>query len=96
MYIQSSTSGTSNKTPYSNNKWINKYVWTNTNHPTDAPDVSGWKSNQYKTTGAHGTLNDKTGNSLNINKEGTSTITYRSCDNAGNCSTYASVKTIKS
>ena len=57
--------------------------------------VVNLKNNNFEYNGNHGTLNDKTGNSLNMNKEGTSTITYRSCDNAGNCSTYASVKTIK-
>ena len=95
MYLESSATGTATGTPYSNNTWKNKYVWTNTNHPTDSPDVSGWKNNQYKTTGAHGNNTDKVGNSLNISKEGTSTITYRACDNAGNCSNYASAKTIK-
>ena len=88
MYREESTSGKSTGTPYPNNTWKSKYVWTTTNQPRDIPDVSGWNTNRYKITGAEGSVSDRVGNSRNVNAEGTSTITYQSCDNADNCSAY--------
>ena len=95
LYLENSDTSTSTSTKYTSNTWKNKYVWVNTNHPIDKPDVSEWKTNQYTTTGVHGSNSNKNGNDVHINKEGTSTIKFRSCDNAGNCSLYTNNSTIK-
>ena len=95
MYLENSSTETSTGTKYTNNTWKNKYVWVNTNKPKDNPDISGWKTNQYTTTGKNGVNNDKVGNDVHINNEGTSTIKFRSMDNAGNYSDYTKLNTIK-
>ena len=94
-YIENNNSSTSTGTPYTSNTWINKYVWANTSHPKDNPDVSGWRTNQYTTTGAHGNNTNKDGNDLHVSKEGSTTLKFRSIDNAGNYSEYTATKTIK-
>ena len=95
MYLEDTTNGVATSPNYPNNAWRNKYVWTNTTHPVDSPDVSGWKTNQYTTTGNHGAYSNQAGNDVHVNNEGTSTIKYRSCDYAGNCSAYSDTKTIR-
>ena len=96
MYLVDSTTSKSTSTTYSNNTWKNKYFYVNTTHPKDNPDVSGWRTNQYTTSGKHGTYKDKDGNFINnVTKEGESKVKFRSIDNAGNYSEYTGEKTIK-
>ena len=94
-YLENNSTSKSTGTTYPNNTWKNKYVWANTTHPKDNPDVSGWRTNQYTTTGAHGKNTDKDGNDLHVIKEGTTKLKFRSIDNAGNYSDYTETKTIK-
>ena len=84
---------TSGLTAYANNTWSTINVYTTANGSTDT--ISGLDTYQYTTTGA--TVNDtnKLGQTRNIKAEGTSTIKYRACDNAGNCSAYTTASTIK-
>ena len=95
MYLVNSTTAKTKDKTYPNDKWKNKYVWANTSHPKDDPDVSGWRTNQYTTTGKHGEYNNKDGNEQHINAEGVSTIYFRSIDHAGNYSEKTATKTIK-
>ena len=71
--------------------WIDRKVYGTSSGATDSH--SGGVYYQYKTTGATGTNNDKTGSSYNVTQEGTSTLGFRACDRVGNCTDY-STKTI--
>ena len=95
MYLEDTASATSKNTKYTNDTWKNKYVWIDTDHPTDSPNVSGWKTNRYKIGGKETNVSDKVGNNAHVSKEGTSTITFQACDNADNCSAYQTANTIK-
>ncbi len=94
MYKEDKKTGKSTKTKYSSDKWTEKYVWVKTNEPKDKPDVSGWKTNRYKTRGTVGKQKDITGNDLHVNTQGISYVTFQSCDHADNCSTYVSPEQI--
>lgn len=85
-------SSTSGLKSYSNNTWSNKKVYTKATGSTDK--ISCIKEYEYQTTGAEGSKTNK-GNNKNITNQGTSTIKYRACDYAGNCSPYTSARTIK-
>ena len=71
--------------------------WTNTNvftHPTASTDaLSGTSTYGYKTTGASG---NNTGNTsrYDVQTAGTSKVSFRSCDKAGNCSDYGQEFTV--
>ena len=96
MYRENNTTSTSKSSAYDNNTWTKKYVWVNTTHPTDNPNISGWKTNKYKTSGTVGTHSNVTGNDLHVNTQGISYVTFKACDVAGNCSGYVDPsKTIK-
>ena len=94
-YIVNSATATTTTTKYKSDTWINKYVYLVTNHPKDVPDVSGWKTNQYISTGAHNVKTPVTSNTFNLSKEGTSNVLFRSCDIAGNCSDYTKEVIVK-
>lgn len=80
-------------TIYENNTWSNKSVYTTASGSADT--ISGLDTYQYTTTGATANDTSKTGQTRSIEAEGTSTIKYRACDKAGNCSAYTAAKTIK-
>lgn len=85
----SSQSGLSS---YSNNTWSNKKVYTKASGSTDK--ISCIKEYQHQTTGTTGNKTE-TGDTKHIETEGISTIKYRTCDYAGNCSPYTPERTIK-
>lgn len=86
----SSSSGLSS---YTNNTWLNGYVYTEAKGSTDS--ISQLDNYQYTTSGAVGTNTNKVGQYKNVNNEGTSNIKYRACDKAGNCTAFSSNYTIK-
>lgn len=71
---------------YTNNTWSNKNIYTTASGSTDS--LSGIDEYQYTTTGATTNVTNNNGTTRNIKAEGTSTIKYRACDKAGNCSNY--------
>lgn len=83
---------TSGLKSYSNNTWTNKKVYTESSGSKDK--ISCIKEYEYQTTGTIGNTTRK-GNKKNITTQGISTIKYRACDYAGNCSSYTSPRTIK-
>ena len=96
MYIENNATATATSPAYTSNTWSNKYVWITTNKSTDNPDISGWKSNAYTSSGKHGNYSDKEANDVHISNEGTTKIKWRSCDYAGNCSaSYTTEQIIK-
>lgn len=75
-----------------NGNWKNKYVYT---YPTNSTDsLSGIDYYLYKTTGAVGNLQNRA-NRYDVTKEGTSNVSYKSCDKAGNCSDFGSELIVK-
>ena len=56
---------------------------------------SGIDHYEYTTTGKTTNVKNHKGNIRNIETEGVSTIKYRACDKAGNCSNYSNVYTTK-
>lgn len=84
---------TSGLTSYTNNTWSNRNVYTTASGSTDT--ISGLNSYQYTTTGKTANATNETGQTRSIEAEGISTIKYRACDKAGNCSAYTTEKTIK-
>ena len=84
---------TSGLTPYTNDTWSNKYIYTYPGKSTD-DHVKGVYY-QYKTTGAVGTSNNARATSKSIDKKGKSTIAWRACDQLGNCSAYTTVNKVK-
>ena len=78
---------------YANNTWSTKKVLTTASGATDK--ISCIKEYQYTQTGSNGNEKEKSGQSKNIEKEGTTKIKYRACDYAGNCSSYTPEKTVK-
>lgn len=77
---------TSGLKSYTNNTWSNKNIYTTARGSTDS--LSGIDGYQYTTTGATTNVTNNNGTTRNIKAEGTSTIKYRACDKAGNCSNY--------
>ena len=80
---------------YPNDTWYSGKVYTYPSGSVDSPDVSGFKEYQYTTKGKTTNNTDKAAKERSIEAEGESTIVWRSCDNAGNCSNYNTKKTIK-
>lgn len=80
-------------TSYTANSWSNRNIYTTASTPADSG--SAINKYQYSTTGSVGTINDYNQNTKSITSEGTSTIKYRACDAAGNCSAYSSPAQIK-
>ena len=98
LYKWSSTTAptsTSGLTSYTVDTWSNKKVYTTASGSDESGDTSGLKEYQYTTTGATTNNSNKAGKTRNIEADGTSTIKYRACDKAGNCSSYSTAQTIK-
>lgn len=77
---------------YTNNTWSTMNVHivpTSTDPSGNTPDY------YYTTTGATENKTDEKATYRNIKAEGTSTIKWKACDYAGNCSGYSSVYTVK-
>ncbi len=88
-------SSSTNLSAYQSDTWSKLNVYTTASSSTDS--ISGFKTYEYTTTGTT-TQNTDTATSTasrSIKSEGTSTIKYRACDNAGNCSSYSTTYTIK-
>lgn len=69
-----------------NSSWKNAYVFTEAKGATDS--LSGVKIYKYSASGATSvavTNGTKDRAYLNVNKEGSTTVNYIACDNAGNC-----------
>ncbi|MBR6948855.1 MAG: prepilin-type N-terminal cleavage/methylation domain-containing protein, partial [Bacilli bacterium] len=77
---------------YTENTWSDLKVFT---IPSSSDSLSGLDKYRYTTTGATGNNSDKQANYYNVTSEGTSTIKYKACDKAGNCSNYTGNKNIK-
>ena len=77
---------------YSNDTWLSGYVNTKVENASD--NLSGIVSYSYTTRGKTTNNTNKNGSARNIDAEGVSTISYRVCDKAGNCSD-SSTYTIK-
>jgi len=78
---------------YTNNTWLSGHVLSLPSGSTDR--ISQLDHYEYTTSGATATATNQAGAYRNINAEGTSSIKYRACDKAGNCSAYGSQYTIK-
>ncbi|MBQ8131577.1 MAG: type II secretion system protein [Bacilli bacterium] len=78
---------------YTAGKWSSKKIFTKPSGSTDA--TSGGVYYQYKITGAVGNKKDQKASYYNATVEGESTIAYRACDAAGNCSDYNTASSIK-
>lgn len=85
-------SSTSGLKSYSNNTWSNKKIFTMPSGSTDK--ASGNIYYQVTTTGKTTNIKDTKVTYRNIEAEGTSTVKYRACDEAGNCSAYSQASTI--
>lgn len=83
------TSGYDSYTP---DTWSNKNVHT---VPASTDLGSGVDKYIYTTTGTTENKTDEKATYRNIKAEGTSTIKWKACDYAGNCSGYSSVYTVK-
>ena len=72
----------------SDNTWINAYSYV------EASGTSDYFTNNptyyYSTSGTHGTNNNVKSKYVNVNNEGVSTVKFKTCDTAGNCSGWAS------
>lgn len=84
---------TSGLATYSSGSWSNKNIYVVPSGGSD--NASGKVTYQYTTTGAQGSVNNKTATSTSITNQGTSTIKYRACDQVGNCSAYTTAATVK-
>lgn len=91
MYKETEKTGTSTASPYTSG-WYKYFVYTTAN-ATDA--ASGIDKYYYTTTGATTNATDAEGSTRYILAGGTSTIKYKACDKAGNCTDYTSAKTVK-
>ena len=89
-YRPSSSKGLDN---YTAGDWSNKRIFTMASGSTD--NLSKVDHYEYKTTGATTNEDDVKSSTRNIEADGTSTISYRACDVAKNCSDYSSSMTIK-
>ncbi len=84
---------TSGLTTYSTGTWSNKHIYAYASGSTDSD--SGFDHYEYTTTGATTSATNKEGQSRSIEAEGTSTIKFRACDKAGNCSAWSTTYTVK-
>ena len=96
LYKWSNNSTTPSKpdglSAYTENTWSELKVFT---LPSSSDSLSGLDKYMYTTTGATGSTTDGKTNYYNVTSEGTSTIKYKACDKAGNCSNYTGNKNIK-
>ena len=77
---------------YTSGTWTKLKVFTQPSSSTDS--LSGVDHYEFTTTGATTNLTNHTQSYRNIEAEGKSTIKWRACDKAGNCSNYSSVASI--
>ena len=88
------TNKTSGLDLYTEGSWTDKKIIAipkSTDDKTSAADIIY----KYTTTGKTTNEEDTIGNYRNIEKEGESTIKFKACDKAGNCSKYSDKKTVK-
>ena len=78
---------------YTSGTWKNLKVFTQPSSSTDS--LSGLDHYEFTTTGATANKTNSTQSYRNIEAEGESTIKWRACDKAGNCSNYSPVASIK-
>ena len=73
---------------YQFGNWTNKFIFTEASNSSDL--ISQVNNYQYQYTNKSNPSYNKTGtgNYFNINVDGSSSINYRACDKAGNCSNY--------
>ncbi len=73
---------------YQFGNWTNKFIFTEASNSSDL--ISQVNNYQYQYTNKSNPSYNKTGtaNYFNINVDGNSSIKYRACDKAGNCSLY--------
>ena len=79
-------------TIYNSGIWSRKNIFTYASDSTD--NESKFAYYEYTTGGATDKINDQKGTYKSIKTNGKSTIKYRACDNAGNCSNYSTAYTI--
>ncbi len=77
---------------YTSGTWKNLKVFTQPSSSTDS--LSGLDHYEFTTTGATANKTNSTQSYRNIEAEGESTIKWRACDKAGNCSNYSPVASI--
>ena len=77
---------------YTSGTWTKLKVFTQPSSSTDS--LSGVDHYEFTTTGTTTNLTNHTQSYRNIEAEGKSTIKWRACDKAGNCSNYSSVASI--
>ena len=77
---------------YTSGTWTKLKVFTQPSSSTDS--LSGVDHYEFTTTGATTNLTNHTQSYRNIEAEGKSTIKWRACDKAGNCSNYSPVASI--
>ena len=88
------TNKTSGLDLYTEGSWTDKKIIAipkSTDDKTSAADIIY----KYTTTGKTKNEKDTIGNYRNIEEEGESTIKFKACDKAGNCSKYSDKKTVK-
>ncbi len=84
--------GSTGLTEHSNNTLLSGWIFAKA---SDSTDHFGTITYYYVTSGAIGNNTTyKSGSYLNINPEGTSTVSFKACDTAGNCSPVASYTAI--
>lgn len=79
-------------TEYTAGSWSKMKVYTYANGSTDNIAVDHY---EYTTTGKTTNATNSKASSRNIEANGVSTIKYRACDKANNCSNYTSAVTVK-
>ena len=77
---------------YTSGTWTKLKVFTQPSSSTDS--LSGVDHYEFTTTGTTTNLTNHTQSYRNIEAEGKSTIKWRACDKAGNCSNYSPVASI--
>ena len=70
-------------TEVNDSTFISGYSFVNA---TGSTDTFGTISYYYTASGTHGAVSSTKGAYLNVDNEGTSTVRFRACDSAGNCS----------
>ncbi len=87
------TNKTTGLSSYTAGSWSNKKIIA---VPIATDTISGTDlTYKYTTTGKTKNENDVIYNYRNIEAEGESTIKYKACDKAGNCSAYSEAKSVK-
>lgn len=80
----------SGKTSITSNKWYNDYATVVASGSTDTGSGVGYYL--LTTTGANENVTDLKQSYRNVNAQGESTISFKACDNVGNCSASKSFK----